>query len=101
MTARARGAGAPAQARGQAQPLKPGDKHAAQGRAPNRLESWPTMPGYGAAFGRGLVLGVGAALLYAAARENAATDREPGQQQRVPHGQGGERLIDWDWATRV
>jgi coenzyme F420 biosynthesis associated uncharacterized protein len=59
------------------------------------------MPGYGAAFGRGLVLGVGAALLYAAARENAATDREPGQQQRVPHGQGGERLIDWDWATRV
>ena len=86
------------------------------------------MAGYGAAFGRGLILGAGAALLYAAAREGAAAlqpregqeggapgrDRrgQPGQDGQ--HGQAGQagstalarrdaesRLIDWDWATRV
>jgi coenzyme F420 biosynthesis associated uncharacterized protein len=53
------------------------------------------MPGHGAAFGRGLMLGVGAALLYAAARENAASSRA------LPDADGQERLIDWEWATRV
>src|SRR5919206_4150217 len=52
------------------------------------------MPGYGTAFGRGLMLGVGAALLYAAARENAAS-------RALPERDGHEHLIDWDWATRV
>jgi coenzyme F420 biosynthesis associated uncharacterized protein len=55
------------------------------------------MAGYGAAFGRGLILGAGAALLYAAARESAARlPREDGQS-----GEDRARLIDWDWATRV
>jgi coenzyme F420 biosynthesis associated uncharacterized protein len=54
------------------------------------------MPGHGAAFGRGLMLGVGAALLYAAARENAASS-----SRALPQGDGQERLIDWEWATRV
>jgi coenzyme F420 biosynthesis associated uncharacterized protein len=53
------------------------------------------MPGHGAAFGRGLMLGVGAALLYAAARENAASSRA------LPDADGQERLIDWEWATRI
>src|ERR671938_407407 len=58
------------------------------------------MPGYGAAFGRGFMLGVGAALLYAAARENAAGSRAlPSPEAQDDQGQ--ERLIDWDWATRV
>jgi coenzyme F420 biosynthesis associated uncharacterized protein len=54
------------------------------------------MPGYGTAFGRGLMLGVGAALLYAAARENSASRALPETDGTSP-----ERLIDWDWATKV
>src|SRR5437588_12796908 len=51
------------------------------------------MPGYGSAFGRGLILGAGVALLYAAARETIATPRQAPED--------ANRLIDWDWATRV
>src|SRR5262245_56151696 len=54
------------------------------------------MPGYGNAFGRGLILGAGAALLYAAARETlaparraTAIDYEAEQAIERP------RLIDW------
>jgi hypothetical protein len=60
------------------------------------------MAGYGTAFGRGLILGAGAALLYAAARETIAPSRgrpdDDGQHQR---DEARSRLIDWDWATRV
>lgn len=63
------------------------------------------MAGYGAAFGRGLILGAGAALLYAAARETIAPLRE--RADRTAPGTAStdqapvSRLIDWDWATRV
>ena len=66
------------------------------------------MPGYGTAFGRGLILGAGAALLYAAARETLAParavrrDNGAGQldeQQRIQHER--TRLIDWDLAAKV
>jgi coenzyme F420 biosynthesis associated uncharacterized protein len=69
------------------------------------------MPGYGTAFGRGLILGAGAALLYAAARETLAPARPAtGQygpqtdQQRAAlerSEQQKTRLIDWELATRV
>jgi coenzyme F420 biosynthesis associated uncharacterized protein len=58
------------------------------------------MPGYGSAFGRGLILGAGAALLYAAARETIA----PARLRAVDDRQRAEdrnRMIDWDWATKV
>src|SRR6266851_300851 len=63
------------------------------------------MPGYGTAFGRGLILGAGAALLYAVARETIS----PARQQRIgdhkPNSQQRDaeptRLIDWDLATNV
>ncbi|MDQ3812289.1 MAG: zinc-dependent metalloprotease [Chloroflexota bacterium] len=54
------------------------------------------MAGYAQAFGRGLILGAGAALLYAAARESLAPAREPSSARAER-----TRLIDWDWATRV
>ena len=57
------------------------------------------MPGYGTAFGRGLILGAGAALLYAAARESIAPARP--QPTDEPQPDDRERLIDWDLATRV
>ena len=63
------------------------------------------MPGYGAAFGRGLILGVGAALLYAAARETiaparrTATDTAPDENK--PQSDDRSRLIDWNLATQV
>ncbi len=63
------------------------------------------MPGYGAAFGRGLILGVGAALLYAAARETiaparrAATDTAPDENKLQSDDRS--RLIDWNLATQV
>src|SRR5262249_33221803 len=41
----------------------------------HRLEFCAAMPGYGSAFSRGLILGAGAALLYAAARETIAPAR--------------------------
>jgi coenzyme F420 biosynthesis associated uncharacterized protein len=53
------------------------------------------MPGHGAAFGRGLIIGAGAALLYAVARDRAA----PVHDALGSPDQG--RLIDWDWAARV
>jgi coenzyme F420 biosynthesis associated uncharacterized protein len=60
------------------------------------------MAGYGSAFGRGLLLGAGAALLYAAARETIApaprTAPRDGQQ---PQAEDRNRLLDWDLATRV
>ena len=63
------------------------------------------MPGYGTAFSRGLILGAGAALLYAAARETIAPARpkltEPDQQSGKPALEDGNRLIDWDMATKV
>jgi coenzyme F420 biosynthesis associated uncharacterized protein len=58
------------------------------------------MPGYGTAFGRGLILGAGAALLYAAARETIAPARpRSANADLLPDDRS--RLIDWDWATRV
>jgi coenzyme F420 biosynthesis associated uncharacterized protein len=63
------------------------------------------MPGYGAAFGRGLILGVGAALLYAAARETIAPARrqpsETSPDENKPQSDDRSRLIDWNLATRV
>jgi coenzyme F420 biosynthesis associated uncharacterized protein len=62
------------------------------------------MPGYGSAFGRGLILGAGAALLYAAARETItparARPRDDAQPDQLSSGERG-RLIDWDLATSV
>src|SRR5437870_9083627 len=62
------------------------------------------MPGYGAAFGRGLILGVGAALLYAAARETIAPARRQSADSTPDDSalaNDGSRLIDWNLATRV
>jgi coenzyme F420 biosynthesis associated uncharacterized protein len=65
------------------------------------------MPGYGSAFGRGLLLGAGAALLYAAARETIAPariqpldDRRPADDRQSSPDER-TRMIDWDWATKV
>src|SRR5947209_2811442 len=61
------------------------------------------MPCYGSAFGRGLILGAGAALLYAAARETIAPARPRPDQDAQPALDSGERsrLIDWELATNV
>jgi coenzyme F420 biosynthesis associated uncharacterized protein len=60
------------------------------------------MPGYGTAFGRGLILGAGAALLYAVARDNLAPARAPrALDQGQPQPDESTRLIDWEWAARV
>ncbi|MBV9581330.1 MAG: zinc-dependent metalloprotease [Chloroflexi bacterium] len=63
------------------------------------------MPGYGTAFGRGLILGAGAALLYAAARETMAPPRPRPDDDEAAAGERAlarpDRLIDWDLATRV
>src|SRR5438132_4424706 len=71
----------------------------------HRLESATPMPGYGAAFGRGLILGVGAALLYAAARETIAPARRPASKTAPDDNQtqsdDRSRLIDWNLATQV
>jgi coenzyme F420 biosynthesis associated uncharacterized protein len=58
------------------------------------------MPGYGSAFGRGLILGAGAALLYAAARETIAPARLQSVEDREKAEDRG-RMIDWEWATNV
>ncbi len=61
------------------------------------------MAGYGAAFSRGLILGAGAALLYAAARETLAPARSRTSvegEKREPQSDP-DRMIDWDLATRV
>ena len=64
------------------------------------------MPGFGTAFSRGLILGAGAALLYAAARETiaparhtASADDDTSSNQRALADP--DRLIDWELATRV
>ena len=57
------------------------------------------MPGYATAFGRGLILGAGAALLYAAARESFAPARPRSTEPRQADDR--DRLIDWDLATNV
>ncbi|GAC1318724.1 MAG: zinc-dependent metalloprotease [Chloroflexota bacterium] len=64
------------------------------------------MAGMGTAFGRGLILGAGAALLYAAARETIAPAHTPAVRtdsealdERAAHETS--RLIDWDWASRM
>lgn len=63
------------------------------------------MPGYGSAFGRGLILGAGAALLYAAARETIAPARQRLSSDQQPKELAGQpapaRLIDWELATNV
>jgi coenzyme F420 biosynthesis associated uncharacterized protein len=59
------------------------------------------MPGLGNAFGRGLILGAGAALLYAAARETMAPARPAASARDAQEPDDTSRLIDWDWATRV
>jgi coenzyme F420 biosynthesis associated uncharacterized protein len=58
------------------------------------------MPGYGAAFGRGLILGVGAALLYAAARETIAPPRQAPPDDKLK-ADDRSQLIDWNLATSV
>ena len=65
------------------------------------------MPGYGTAFGRGLILGAGAALLYAAAREtiaparSAAADDEDARRHARPGGsQSADRLGPGDQGGR-
>jgi coenzyme F420 biosynthesis associated uncharacterized protein len=58
------------------------------------------MPGYGSAFGRGLILGAGAALLYAAARETFAPARLESVEDRQK-ADDRARMIDWEWATKV
>ena len=55
------------------------------------------MAGYGTAFGRGLIIGAGAALLYAAARETMG----PARAAEPEVDEGARRLIDWDWATNM
>src|SRR5260370_15898323 len=69
------------------------------------LKSGTPMPGYGAGFGRGLILGVGAALLYAAARETIAPARRPAADtspdQNKAQSDDRSRLIDWNLATQV
>jgi coenzyme F420 biosynthesis associated uncharacterized protein len=60
------------------------------------------MAGYAAAFGRGLILGAGAALLYAAVRETIAPARPAAIDDRPqPQPDDRNRLIDWDWAVKV
>ncbi|MGI9145836.1 MAG: zinc-dependent metalloprotease [Chloroflexota bacterium] len=58
------------------------------------------MPGYGSAFGRGLIVGAGAALLYAAARETIAPAPTDSVDE-APTADDRNRMIDWDWATKV
>lgn len=57
------------------------------------------MPGRGAAFGRGMLIGVGAALLYAASRESTARSRPDGAGQEPAEPAG--TLVDWGWAEKV
>src|ERR671933_813105 len=57
------------------------------------------MPGYGTAFGRGLILGAGAVLLYAAARESIAPARPASPDARQTDDR--DRLIDWELASNV
>jgi coenzyme F420 biosynthesis associated uncharacterized protein len=63
------------------------------------------MPGFGTAFSRGLILGAGAALLYAAARETIAPPRQRAGDAASPPDERSlvdpNRLIDWDVATNV
>jgi coenzyme F420 biosynthesis associated uncharacterized protein len=62
------------------------------------------MPGYGSAFSRGLILGAGAALLYAAARETMAPARQRSGEEQQPKLDGQQApsvLIDWELATKV
>jgi coenzyme F420 biosynthesis associated uncharacterized protein len=65
------------------------------------------MPGFGTAFSRGLILGAGAALLYAAARETIAPPRHiasGGEDDASPNQRAladPDRLIDWELATKV
>jgi coenzyme F420 biosynthesis associated uncharacterized protein len=65
------------------------------------------MPGYGTAFSRGLILGAGAALLYAAARETISPARarhassEGGDARPQGELDSTSRLIDWDLAAKV
>jgi coenzyme F420 biosynthesis associated uncharacterized protein len=65
------------------------------------------MPGYGSAFSRGLILGAGAALLYAAARETMAPARSQREGEASPsddrtqQNSDRDRLIDWDLATKI
>jgi coenzyme F420 biosynthesis associated uncharacterized protein len=60
------------------------------------------MAGYGSAFGRGLLLGAGAALVYAVARESIAPSRPRADSGALPQDQTDRnRLIDWDLATKV
>jgi coenzyme F420 biosynthesis associated uncharacterized protein len=71
-----------------------------QGR-PGIAYNLPTfMAGYATAFGRGLILGAGAALLYAAARDSLAPARAITAQDRQ-RSTDEPRLIDWEWATRI
>ncbi len=53
------------------------------------------------AFGRGILLGAGAALLYAAARETPSVARGARRAVGALRSTASDGLIDWDWAERV
>lgn len=57
------------------------------------------MAGYGAAFSRGMMIGAGAALVYAAAKETASFAR--GERPRLNPDTPRRHLIDWQWAESV
>ena len=66
------------------------------------------MAGYGTAFSRGLLIGAGAALLYAFARETIAParphrlpDEQAPDKDRLARQDDRDRLIDWELATNV
>ncbi len=60
------------------------------------------MAGFGTAFGRGLAVGAGAALLYAAARDYGPRVRSlRGPQPALDADETGWELIDWGVATRL
>lgn len=59
------------------------------------------MARYGGAFGRGLALGAGAVLLYAATRQTSAVARRLEQRFRASQADGQPTLIDWDTVIQV
>lgn len=61
------------------------------------------MAGYGSVFGRSVLIGMGAALLYQAARESASFARHARREEAAHPGPRDRptRLIDWSWAEQV
>lgn len=59
------------------------------------------MPRYATSFGRGLLVGAGAVLLYTVAREAGAAQRAWRRLPALPDDTSGDALLDWNWATRA